>query len=265
MKTNKNSRGQAVRGARQQKETSRLVTYLQSLLVSRMLYKAAFLSALIVFAGWAYQQIKRTDILPVETVEIEGEFKYLSKQDIQQRALPHVSGGFFSVDLEQVRNALTGLPWVEDVSIRRYWPNALRIRVIEKQPVAYWGENGLLSSRAVLFEPRNMDRNLGLPKIYGPQGQHRQMLKELGRMQAWLVEAELRIQQVKQDARRSWTLYMDSGLELRLGREKQHERLHRFVEVYTQKLQKQKDKIKHLDMRYTNGFAIAWQKQGQGA
>jgi cell division protein FtsQ len=53
---------------------------------------------------------------------------------------------------------------------------------------------------------------------------------------------------------------MQSGLELRLGRNDQHQRLHRFIDVYTDKLMGQKQNIKHIDMRYTNGLAVAWKK-----
>ncbi|MCW9012697.1 MAG: cell division protein FtsQ/DivIB [Gammaproteobacteria bacterium] len=258
-------RGQAVRGVRKQQEAVLWKERVIPVLASKWVAKSVFVLMLIVFTGWGYQQMSSFNMLPIESVQIEGEFNYLSQTDLQQRALPHVRGGFFSVDLLQVRKALIKLPWVEDVSIRRHWPNALRIRVIEKQPVAYWGENELLSSRAQLFKPGKVNKTMGLPKILGPEGQHKQMLKELGQMQAWLMDTGLIIQQVKQDARRSWTLYMSSGLELRLGREKTHERLHRFVDVFTQTLRQKKDQIRHLDMRYTNGFAIAWQHNGQGA
>ena len=138
---------------------------------------------------------------------------------------------------------------------------------MEKRPVAYWGEKSMLSSRADLFTPEKLDVNLKLPVITGPEGQHGFMLQELGRMQAWLTGTELIIGKIKQDARRSWVLYLmtdildSSNFELRLGRAHQHERLHRFVEIYERRLKKHKQKVRHIDMRYTNGFAVAWQNQ----
>ena len=226
---------------------------------------AAF--AFIVVIAWLQHTVSIENMLPIERVQIEGEFKYLLKDDLQQKALPHVRGGFFSVNLNQVRNALIDLPWVEDVSIRRKWPDTLSVRVIEKQPVAYWNENQLLSAKASLFEPENIAIKIVLPRLAGPKGQHESMLQELSRMQAWLTATGLVIDEMKQDARRSWTLKMTSGIELRLGRSNRHERIHRFVDVYSQHLIKQAEKIRHIDMRYTNGFAVAWKKelQSQGA
>ena len=260
-------RKQAVKGQSKTAPPGRFQQSVKWIMSNTWLRKAA----LITFAGAALiallQQISLTDVMPIESVQIEGEFRYLNKQNLQNSALPYVSGGFFSVNLDKVRNHLIDLPWVEDVSIRRQWPNALRIRVMEKQPVAFWGDKQILSSRGSLFEPQSIDNGMRLPVLNGPTGQHQNMLKELSRMQAWLIDTGLIITQINQDERRSWTVIMESGLELRLGRNNQHQRLHRFVDVYNERLMGQKQNIKYIDMRYTNGLAVAWKnaKQGLGA
>ncbi|VAW69866.1 Cell division protein FtsQ [hydrothermal vent metagenome] len=199
------------------------------------------------------------DFLPVKSVQIEGEFKYLDKERLRQQALPVANGGFFSIDLSVIRSRLENMSWVEDVSVRRQWPDRLIVRVIEKQPVVYWGKDAVISSKGKLFVPENK-LSIKLPSLIGPEGQYRFMLTELARMQAWLLETDLYIQKMNLDARRSWTLSMTSGLELRLGRKQMHERLHRFVSVYKSHLKTQKREIKHIDMRYTNGFAVAWKE-----
>jgi cell division protein FtsQ len=261
---------QAKKGIRQKKPNHEIRDRVISVLRHSMLHKSMIVLMVAVGGALVWQHFSKVEVLVIESVQIEGEFNYLSAQDLKERALPHVQGGFFSVDLQSIREVLIDLPWVENISIRRQWPDKLSVRVIEKQPVAFWGEDGLLSSRAILFKPEKININLKLPHITGPDGQHEFMLKELGRMQAWLTGTELMITKIKQDARRSWTLYLSSvkqkaseapKLELRLGRENQHERLHRFTEIYKQRLKKQKQKIRHIDMRYTNGFAVAWQNR----
>lgn len=257
---------QAIRGGVKKKSQKIKMEFITQLLMQRWVRWSVLLviiSGSLMSVEW---EVKHDEAFPIETVLIEGEFRYLSKPLLKDHALPYVSGGFFSVNLVQVRDALMQLPWVQDVSIRRQWPDALNIRVIEKQPVAFWGEDKLISSKAVLFQPESIDEHIQLPILSGPEGQHENMLKELSRMQAWLLETGLVISKINQDARRSWVLYMESGLELRLGRNNQHERLHRFVDVYSRRLVKQKENIKHIDMRYTNGLAVAWKdrQQGQG-
>ena len=204
-----------------------------------------------------YQQINLQQVLPISSVKIEGEFHYLDKEQLRQQAMPVVNGGFFSVNLTAVRNVLISLPWVEDVSVRRQWPDQLLIRVMEKKPVVYWGDKAVLSAKGNLFVPeKKLTENL--PHLAGPLGFHKTMFQELSRMQAWLLETGLQIQSMKLDERRSWTLMMKDGIELRLGRKKMHQRLQRFASVYKNNFQSETRKIKHIDMRYTNGFAVAW-------
>ena len=115
----------------------------------------------------------------------------------------------------------------------------------------------MLSAKGMLFNPeKKLSENL--PRLNGPEGLHNTMFQELARMQAWLLETGLHIQHMSLDERRSWTLIMTDGIELRLGRENMHQRLQRFASVYKNNFQSEVRKIKHIDMRYTNGFAVAW-------
>ena len=253
-------RRQAARNAVKRKKTGLWREKLGNLLSHAWLGRLVAITCVISTVVWLQGRIDIENIFPIEKVQIEGEFRYLSKQSLQTQALPYVRGGFFTVNLDDVRNAVIELPWVEDVSIRRYWPNELIIRVIEKQAVAYWGDKALVSSRAELFVPEVIDENMQLPRISGPDGQHKNMLEEMARMQSWLQDANFTIAHLKQDTRRSWVIRMESGLELRLGRKNYNERLQRFVNAYEQGLNKEISKIKHVDMRYTNGLAVAWKE-----
>ncbi len=253
-------KGQAVRGKKIKKRKIEKF-FNRATDIFTYIWKPKLISVVFVLAILlvTYNKINLNEALPIQSVKIEGEFEFLEKEQLREQAIPVVKGGFFNVNLPSVRNALTGLPWVEDISIRRQWPDQLLIRVIEKTPVVYWGEKGVLSSRGELFMP-GKKLTIKLPHLSGPQGQHKIMLKELARMQAWLLETGLRIQNMQLNERRSWTLTMLSGMELRLGREQVHERLNRFVSVYKDALQIEKREIKHIDMRYTNGFAVAWKE-----
>jgi cell division protein FtsQ len=221
--------------------------------------RAVMALPVVAVIAWAWSAFDADNFLPIHTVQIEGEFRYLKKDDLQHIAMPHVQGGFFSVNLQEVRDALLVLPWVEDAAVRRQWPDGLRIQVMEKQPAAWWGDGRLLSSRGVLFEPGRIGA-LALPKLEGPEGLEKNLLQELGRMQTELASTGQQIQMIRVDARRSWILVMASGLELRLGREDEHLRLQRFVDVYAEYFQPRLGQIKYVDMRYTNGLSVAWRQ-----
>ncbi len=253
------SKRQAVRGVKKVENVrmGKTLAVLQSLAHTLWKPKLLLLCLLVVSVSVIFTQINLQQILPISSVKIEGEFNYLDKEQLKKRAMPVVDGGFFSVNLSAVRNVLISLPWVEDVSVRRQWPDQLLVRVIEKKPVVYWGDNAVLSAKGVLFVPdKKLSENL--PYLQGPDGLHKTMFQELARMQAWLLETGLHIQVMSLDERRSWTLTMTDGIELRLGREKMHQRLQRFASVYKNNFQSEMRKIKHIDMRYTNGFAVAW-------
>lgn len=255
------NRRQAISSASQKRNQSLWVEKFLSVIKIRQLFYGATFLLFLTSLFYGYQKFQKIDILPIQAVEIEGEFKYLMPEDLKQHALPKVQGGFFSVQLETIRDALMQLPWVEDVSIHRQWPQTLRIRVMEKLPVAYWGDKGYVSSKGDLFEPEFISKELALPLLVGMDGQHAVMLKELGGMQLLIAELNMNVVKIKQDARRSWVLTLSSGFELRLGRNNMHKRLQRFVDVYNQHLRKQENNIKHIDMRYTNGFAVAFKDQ----
>ena len=218
---------------------------------------------LVAVVGYlAINWVEQQNVLPVEQVNIEGEFRYLSREDLRERALPHVTGSLLAVDLEGIRKALIDLPWVEDVSIRRQWPNTLSVRVIERQPVAYWGKTGLISAHGELFEPEHIPTDFKLVQMDGPHGQHATMLKQLGKIQVWLSDTGLSVARFIQDERHAWRLEMSNGLVLKLGRIDRQERLHRFVDIYSHNRIKHSETLKTVDMRYTNGLAVAWQENG---
>ncbi len=64
-----------------------------------------------------------------------------------------VRGGFFNLDVDAVRLALLGEPWVSEVTVKRIWPDALRVIVIEQIPVVRWGDSGLLNPAGEYFAP----------------------------------------------------------------------------------------------------------------
>jgi len=254
----KKSQAVSGRGAKR-KEAGETTKLLYKLII--FLWRPKLLLSMIVAGGilTAYYNVNLHDFLPIETVEIEGEFKFLNKQQLLSHTLPVTKGGFFNVSLSQIRDTLADLAWVEDVSVRREWPDKLLVRVIEKKPVVLWGKKGIVSNKGDLFKPEKMPE-LKLPHLIGPQGQHKNMLQTLARMQAWLLETDLRIVNVELNPRRSWTLTLQSGMELRLGRKQIQERLNRFVSVYEGTLKIDKRDINYIDMRYTNGFSVAWKK-----
>src|SRR5262249_51338117 len=74
----------------------------------------------------------------------------------------------------------------------------------------------------------------------------RRVLGEIG-----LAPGELRV-----SPRRAWTVKLENGPTLELGREQIEARLERFVAAYGRTIAKLGHRVDHVDLRYANGFAV---------
>lgn len=216
---------------------------------------------ILMFSGWRLAESGFKDIVPIENVEIEGAYENISLNDLRGKVVSVLEGGYFTVDLEVIRNALLELPWVEDASVRRQWPAGLHIKVIEKQAIAYWGDAAMLSDRGELFSPLVIEGNKALPKLRGPEGLHKKVWDFLMQANEEFSEIGLEINQLALDERRAWTLVIaNKGITqevvVKLGREDTVNRLDRFVRVFSDNTTLDLNNIAVIDMRYPNGFAM---------
>ena len=206
----------------------------------------------------AYRELTRPGSLPLRVIEIQGEFRHLDATAIERTVTAAIDGGFFSCDLPRLRDAVLAMPWVEEVSIRRIWPDRLRMQVSEQIPLARWGEDALVNVHAQVFRPPSLDNYDGLVRLSGPDGSERRVVEFL---QAGLPPARARglaIREVRLDQRRHWWLVFDDGLTLSLGRERVAERLADFFRVYPGLVAYRGQPPVRVDMRYGNGLAVRW-------
>lgn len=218
------------------------------------------ITMVVVVAGFALKHtIESASFFPVEHVRIEGEFRFLDKEQVKEQINQISVGGFFDLDIAGIRNELMGLQWVEDAFVRREWPNAVVIRVVEKQPVAIWNSKGILTASSHLFYPEKMQLMNDLVKLEGPLGRHTFVLAEFNRLQALLYQADIQVARLSQNERRSWKMKVD-GIDIHLGRKDIEKKIQSFAAVYQTLLKPKMEKVKQIDFRYTNGFAVQWRK-----
>lgn len=220
----------------------------------------------LLFSGWHLAKSGFKDIVPIENVEIESSYENISLHDIKQKVVSVLEGGYFTVDLEIIRNALLGMPWVENASIRRQWPSGLYIKVIEKQAVAYWGADELLSSRGEVFAPITIQRDMSLPKLSGPEGLQNKVWEFLAEIGENFEGMGFEVKRLVFDERRSWTMAiaseeMTDEIIVKLGREDTASRLNRFVRVFSNDTAVNMSVIAVIDLRYPNGFSLLNKKR----
>lgn len=197
-------------------------------------------------------------IAPVQRVLVEGAFVRVTPTDVENAVLPHLRGGFFTVDLGAIRAAAESLPWVARAQVLREWPDRVRIIVAEEQPAWLWGRDGLLNARAELFVTGEADRPITLPRLDGPAGTERLLAEQYLKFDATFMRCEMRVARVELDARRATRLTLAGGIVLRLGRHEVSERAENFCDAVLAAVSPRLDDVAYVDMRYTNGFAVGW-------
>lgn len=198
---------------------------------------------------------------PIDVVRIDGPVRHTDRERMKSIMARHAQAGFAAMDLIALRRELIDLPWVREASLRRVWPDTLRVEVREHDPVAVWNDDALVSDEGVVFRPAQFSGD-DLARLSGPKGQGPAMLERLRAFERRLAPLGLEIAGLDQDARRAWGLTLANGIVLRLGRDRVEERLARFRAVWSGVLKPRAERIAAVDMRYTNGFAVAW-RDGQ--
>lgn len=214
---------------------------------------------LLTTAAEGYRWLIRVDTLPVRHVSVSGDFNYLQPEVLKKKLASEVSGGFFSLDLEQLRGELETLPWVHRIALRRGWPDRLHVYFEEQTPIARWRETALLNRYGEIFKPGlNEVQPEGLPQIVGEPGREKVLIDDFIRYDQMLSKTGLVLARLEEDARQDQHLSLANGIRLALGREGHDKRLARFTRIFAQTLSTVAPQIAALDLRYSNGFSIRW-------
>jgi cell division protein FtsQ len=195
---------------------------------------------------------------PLNVVEVKGDFRYLGKQQLQAAIAPYATGGFFTVEVAAIRAAAEELPWVHKASVKRVWPETLRLHIEEQQPVARWGEQGFLNKRGEPFVPQQANVSLVLPSLAGPDGHELKVLENFRRVSETLAPLGVKVTRMELDNRRAWHLQLDDAVLLELGRADGWQRLQRFVRAWPVVFAGRLDALQRVDLRYSNGFSVYW-------
>jgi len=220
------------------------------------------LLATTVLAGLHY--LRDPYRFPLRLVKVEGDFRYLEKEQLQAVLAARTAGGFFTVDVARIRRAAEALPWVYEARVERRWPDILGVHVKEQEPVARWGKDGFVNRLGVSFFPEQAPDLPELPLLSGPAGHEQDVLEKFERVSRTLAPLGLRVTRVELDARRAWRLQLDNGLSLELGRVDTQPRLQRFVRSFPDVFAGRLETLQRVDLRYSNGFSVYWKQALDG-
>lgn len=198
------------------------------------------------------------DRWPFRQLSVNGSFRHVSVEQVRHAAMPALNPGYFAVDLDLVRASVSALPWIEHAEVRKHWPDQIEIAITEREAIARWGSDKLLSLRGDLYSVPASTFPDGLPQFNGSEELRHQIQDFYRQALVTLAPIGLTPSGVVLSGRGAWTLALSNGGELLLGREQANQRLVRFAEVYRQLSATDATRLQRADLRYENGFALRW-------
>lgn len=224
------------------------------------------LLVLALFAAGLWWLAQRP-MFTLKAIRIEGTvqspLRYVNASTIRGTAVPRIKGNFFTTNLDAVRLAFEAVPWVRKATVRREWPNQLIVTLEEHAPLGTWGEDGrLVSVKGDVFTANlaEADEDGELPEFDGPGGSEKEVIARFRDLHEWFAPANLVPSSVQLSSRYAWTVKLNNGMTVELGREQTREtlkaRVERLVGIYPQLVARLQGRIESVDMRYPNGLAL---------
>jgi len=224
----------------------------------RKAYNWLFLLPPLALAGYFLNRVD--ELLPIRTIQLAGSFENLDQHEVESTLAGYIGQGFFSLDIREMQRKLNSRPWTESVSIRRIWPDKLRVTITEKKPVARWDEKHMLSESARVF-PADTGKFAHLPLVHADGHAPDWALAQFYRLQSRFDSVDERLVALRVDNRGAVEVELLNGLQIKFGRADIERKMNRLTSIYNAQILPRRDQILRLDLRYSNGFAVAWKKE----
>lgn len=154
--------------------------------------------------------------LTVREVQLEGR-RHAPRAGLLKAVGLRIGDPIMAFDLEKTRDRLEALPWIESAAVERRLPGIVRVRIVEREPIALWQRKGRLSL---------VGRN-GRPITGQDLGRFRDLLVIVGKdapshainlliMMASEPDLRKRVRAAVRVGARRWNLKLDNGIDIRL-------------------------------------------------
>ncbi|HBC7440967.1 TPA: cell division protein FtsQ [Morganella morganii] len=230
-------------------------TYLAGLLFFLMVLGTLVWGGLMVL-NW----MKDADRLPMSKLVLTGERHYTTNDNVRKAVLSlETPGTFMTLDVNEVQQQLERIPWLRQVTVRKQWPDELKIHLVEYVPYARWNDSQMVDDAGRVFSlPAELTEKDSFPMLYGAQGSEQDVLSGYREMAQQLSGAGLKIKSASMSPRHAWQLVLDNDVRVELGRLDTKGRLQRFIELYPTLTQEQDKRVDYVDLRYDSGAAVGW-------
>lgn len=227
--------------------------------VLNILANCLFTLVVFIVAAFISPSIVNLPIFALKEVSItgvrkfDGEFKYITREQLNSLIGNHIAGNFLTVDLDTVSDAFEKLPWVRAASVRRNWPHSLEIKLEEHVALARRNNSELVNIYGEIFTATTDKR---LPEFTGPVESSHEVSQQYLVFRKLLKPLRKEIVQLDFSQRRAWRIHMEDGTVLELGREHVETRLGLYVLAHDHITSQFNEQATYVDLRYPNGFSV---------
>jgi cell division protein FtsQ len=154
--------------------------------------------------------------LAIEEVNITGQSETSEVDVLEQLAIgPFPS--LLTFDVDAARERLEALPWIEQATIRKLYPDTLRVALTERQPFAIWQDGArvaLIDKTGRRISPTIGERYARLPMVVGKGADKR--VGEFVELIEGVPSLKARIKAGVLVSKRRWNVVLDGGVEILL-------------------------------------------------
>ncbi|MBA2653959.1 MAG: FtsQ-type POTRA domain-containing protein [Gammaproteobacteria bacterium] len=193
-------------------------------------------------------------LFPMRHIKVQATCEHINLSTLRYKITPHIKG-FFSTNMTALKKNILTEPFVDEVIIRRVWPDTLLVTLSESHLVASWGDDAAVNSRGEIM-PIKIDSSKNLPAFVGPESQAANILEQYTALTKYLSPLNLGINEITLSQRRSWQITLNNGIKILLGRKDIEDHLSAFITIYPKLKKIHGDNLQSIDLRHSNGFSV---------
>lgn len=167
---------------------------------------------------------------------------------------------FFGGSLHQIHGHVTDLSWVEHAKVSRDWHRGVMIEATPRKPIANFGSQELLDANGVVFSPANPSdlMNPNLVTLHGAVTEVDDIMRQMWYINEHFSPLGLMADDLILTPRHTWVIRFHNGLRVVVDNENTEQKLHQLSVVLKTQFTDRIDDMQSVDLRYKNGFSIAW-------
>lgn len=220
-------------------------------------YIISFISLLVLLIIILKTNNREIFHFPIKTVT-SSELINVNKDDISNAVKYLYSKSFFDIDLNYLKNKLEKIEWVRKINVRRSYPNEIIIDIEEHTPILIWNNKMYINMYGEKFNVSKIDKNI--PMLISDESRINEVFAYFKLFNEKLSSRKLdfKITKIMENEIRSLTISLSSGINIQLGSKDVNMKIPLFFEIYKSLNTRDLNKIRYIDMRYSNGFSVGW-------